>query len=428
MNGPWRSLGAAWRHSPALALWPQAVAGAREWQQALTDAAPRAMAIDAWPHEPDVALLLQPLAQSPLQGPLQGALQPPLAAGGAPSVPAAAGRAAGVARTAAAAAARFASMARAESGSAAAPLRRWMGAAEAEGLDSTAQQHSAQSVSGLTGHEARTSDRAAGSGAPSRPPSRESARAASPQASATPALVAALLARFAAGQPPPFAGPAGAAPKLANQSALWPLGHAAPAFGNVVPLRGAAKAQLKHRAAPDATPTSSPALTWRHWSSVLGRVASGAFDASGAPGAPAAHEIAALLARGERAFVDAAAAPDAGLLAAAAALRPTVQALQSTGSVATATTTVQRGPGTATGTSTGTSTGTDVPSTPAAVVDGLAGLSATMARIENHLAAAAQSAAPAPVAPQWLSDDDTLAERIHDILRRQARRHGIDTP
>lgn len=52
-------------------------------------------------------------------------------------------------------------------------------------------------------------------------------------------------------------------------------------------------------------------------------------------------------------------------------------------------------------------------------------MAGALARIEERLAAPAPSAEPQT---QWLAEDDTLAERIHDILRRQALRHGIDAP
>ena len=407
MNGPWRSLGAAWRHSPALAFWPHAVAGAREWQQVLANAAPRAMAIDAWPHEPDVALLLQPLAQSPLQAPLQVPLQAPLA---------------GAVRTAPAAVARFATMVPAAPANAASPPRRWMGAGGETAFKGTLALHSVPAVSGSPGPDAGTYDRAA--------ISSPSARATTPQPSATPARVAALLARFAAHQQLPLSGTAGAAPRPEPKSAWSPQERAMPAFGNVVPLRGAAGVQFKPRAAPDGISTANPALKLRHWSRVLGRPAFGALGAASVAAASAASEIVALLARGEQASFDAAAV--SGLLhsqatsplAAAAALRPTAPAVPPADPGGTAPTPApkpaRRGLSSA--------AGPDTPSAPAGANDSLASLSASMARIENQLAVSAQAAAPAPVAPQWLSDDDTLAERIHDILRRQARRHGIDTP
>ena len=52
-------------------------------------------------------------------------------------------------------------------------------------------------------------------------------------------------------------------------------------------------------------------------------------------------------------------------------------------------------------------------------------MAGALARIEERLAAPTSSAEPRT---QWLTEDDDLAERIHDILRRQALRHGIDAP
>jgi hypothetical protein len=52
-------------------------------------------------------------------------------------------------------------------------------------------------------------------------------------------------------------------------------------------------------------------------------------------------------------------------------------------------------------------------------------MAGALARIEERLAASTKSADPRT---QWLTEDDNLAERIHDILRRQALRHGIDAP
>ena len=49
----------------------------------------------------------------------------------------------------------------------------------------------------------------------------------------------------------------------------------------------------------------------------------------------------------------------------------------------------------------------------------------SLARIEQQVAARAPHAEPAT---QWYDDDDGLAGRIHDILRRQVERHGIDLP
>jgi hypothetical protein len=53
-----------------------------------------------------------------------------------------------------------------------------------------------------------------------------------------------------------------------------------------------------------------------------------------------------------------------------------------------------------------------------------------LSRIEAKLAAAGSMrvADATPASAEWLDDDERLAERIHDILRRQARRHGIDPP
>jgi len=47
----------------------------------------------------------------------------------------------------------------------------------------------------------------------------------------------------------------------------------------------------------------------------------------------------------------------------------------------------------------------------------------SLARIEEQVAARAPHAEPMT---QWYDDDDGLAGRIHDILRRQVERHGID--
>jgi len=49
----------------------------------------------------------------------------------------------------------------------------------------------------------------------------------------------------------------------------------------------------------------------------------------------------------------------------------------------------------------------------------------SLARIEQQVAARASRAEPET---QWYDDDDGLAGRIHDILRRQVERHGIDLP
>ena len=57
--------------------------------------------------------------------------------------------------------------------------------------------------------------------------------------------------------------------------------------------------------------------------------------------------------------------------------------------------------------------------------DMLGRMAGALARIEERLVTPVPHAEPTP---QWLADDDSLAERIHDILRHQALRHGIDAP
>lgn len=87
------------------------------------------------------------------------------------------------------------------------------------------------------------------------------------------------------------------------------------------------------------------------------------------------------------------------------------------------------------------SAGPDVTAQPAAIpgtapIDDPASVAATewgslgrvfdsLARIEQHVAARAGHAEPQT---QWYEDDDGLAGRIHDILRRQVERHGINLP
>jgi hypothetical protein len=48
-----------------------------------------------------------------------------------------------------------------------------------------------------------------------------------------------------------------------------------------------------------------------------------------------------------------------------------------------------------------------------------------LVRIEEHIGV---RGAKSDAAPQWLDEEDDLADRIQDILRRQVRRHGIDAP
>ena len=52
----------------------------------------------------------------------------------------------------------------------------------------------------------------------------------------------------------------------------------------------------------------------------------------------------------------------------------------------------------------------------------------SLARIEQQIAARGAQAGHAETATRWYEDDDGLAGRIHDILRRQVERHGIDLP
>ena len=49
----------------------------------------------------------------------------------------------------------------------------------------------------------------------------------------------------------------------------------------------------------------------------------------------------------------------------------------------------------------------------------------SLARIEQQVAARVPHAPPVT---QWYDDDDGLAGRIHEVLRRQVERHGIDLP
>ena len=50
---------------------------------------------------------------------------------------------------------------------------------------------------------------------------------------------------------------------------------------------------------------------------------------------------------------------------------------------------------------------------------------ASLARIEQQVTARSGHAEPET---QWYDDDNGLADRIHDILRRQVERHGINLP
>lgn len=423
MNGPWRSLGTAWRLSSAVELWPRAAAGVRDWQHALAEAAPAGLHIDPWPREPDVARLLQPLAQSPLQDPQQlAAAAPPPADTGQRTAQGPGERAARGAQPAPGAANRYTAATPAHSGAADAPPHRGWAAGGSSGVKPAWAPDSATAAAGATAPGARWPVRAAG-GSPTAAP-------ASGPSTAAPARVAALLARFAAQRPLPTSAPAGAAQGLRPKTGVSASHRATPAFGNVVPLRGAAGFPFQARLEPHKVATPGQALKWRHWSRVLDRAAWGA---TGAAATAAAPEIAALLARGQQASFDDAAAPallhapaGKGLAAATAALRPSAQASSHPGPAATSSPTAWRGPSER-------AVAEALPA-PADGGDALASLSASMARLESQLAASASASASAtasaqtPVAPQWLSDDDTLAERIHDILRRQARRHGIDTP
>ena len=435
MNGPWSSLAAAWRQSPL--LWPQAAAGVRDWQQALQHAAVSMPAIDAWPHEPDVALLLQPLAPSPLQAAAPSAMLASAASSGPRAAPAFRERAAGPAHQATGAAQRSAPPAPNSHSAAAEHGRRWLQVGGENGAAAAGPLRSAWLGPGLNGPADSTTGRAAGSGVVGR--------AASLAPGAAPARVAALLAQFSARQRPTSAAPAAAAGRAG--ATLASQGPAVPAYSNVVPLHGAAGVPPRPRGVAARNPSAGPATTLRRWSRMMGlheadspAVSGGAGGAgwagtpgtAGAPDAPhprrafAASDVAALLALGERALFSAAAASPplqahsaARLGTATAALPPAAAASSPPGPSATTAASPWRGVG-------GRAALDAAPPAPAWAGDALAGLSASLERIENQLAAAAPTQAPA--APQWLTDDDTLAERIHDILRRQARRHGIDTP
>lgn len=432
MNGPWSSLAAAWRQSPA--LWPQAAAGVRDWQQALQHAAPGVPAIDAWPHEPDLALLLQPLAPSPLQAAAPSAMQAMAANSGPRAAPAFRERAAGPAHQATGAAQRSAPPAPNSHGAAAEHGRRWLQMGGENGAAAAGPLRSAWLGPGLSGPADSTTGRAAGSGAVGR--------AASLAPGADAARVAALLAQFLARQRPTGATPAATEGRAG--AILASQGPAVPAYSNVLPLHGAAGVPPRPRGVAGRNPSAGPATTLRRWSRMMGlheagspAVAGGAGwavapGATGAPDAPhprgafAASDVAALLALGERALFSAAAASPplqahgaARLGTATAALPPAAAASSPPGPSATTAASPWRGVG-------GRAALDAAPPAPAWAGDALAGLSASLERIENQLAAAAPAQAPA--APQWLTDDDTLAERIHDILRRQARRHGISTP
>lgn len=370
MTSAWRALGARWRQLPAGALGPGAVAAVRDWQHALADAAPPRLAIDAWPREPDVQPLLEPMAQSPL-----AALRDDAAAAPPPAVAERATR-----RLAAPAA----------TGSTARPA--WATAPEAASTARAAVPAPNQAPSPLRWPAADGADATR-----ARPAGAADAPTAAPGAAA--ARIATLLARHAA-QRGAFDIPASAP---AARSPLATPPRATAAGGNVVALHP--------RRAP-REPRAGPAPALQRWGQLL--------DTQG--NEPKRFE--ALLERGGR---EPAAMP--ALPPVARSRTPRAEPLPPPAEAA-ATALPLPAPARPGGLGLPPAAPPTAPAAPLPAAPwpeaeraALAGLAASLARIEGHLAA------PAPAeAPQWLDDDEHLADRIHDILRRQARRHGIDTP
>lgn len=377
----WRAIDAVLREDPSRQTWHCAAGPVRDWWGALAEAAPALPAIDAWPRPAQLAALLDPLARSPLEGAI-----------GAPS-------------------------------------------------ESVSESEAAARARG------RLSPRQA-LPRPSRP-----ARAAAPGAlpGALPPLEAAPPATYARATPrAPAAGrEAGAAQAGARVAALWARHdpqHAAaaavPARGdaasrrasNVVslPLRRSAMAAARPEQLPAQVPERLPAPVRRWhdafenaWSTPAGIEALIAAGAAAARYAPHADPIgAAPTMRAAGASADAAAP--------AAAMPWHVLDRRLRRHAADAADARQPGPRGRPHDARASAAGDDV----RAADDGVA---QALSRIEARLAAAPAAAAAAaaasmrvpdaaPASPEWLDDDERLAERIHDILRRQARRHGIDTP
>lgn len=405
MSTRWQALAADLRGAHATRLWPRAATGVRDWQAAIETSAPPPLVLDAWPREPALGALLDPLAESPLPaaGASTVAKPPPL-----PSAPARQ-------RVGPPAATVFQA---ARQGGAAPPA-----AAELP-------QPARPAVAGATappdleiaGHGPRL--------VPSRPPvlstpgappqpaaSHPAATPNGPPSAGAAARVAALLARQVAGRPEPGT-PGGRAahttgwpakvvtlplrrpttmpPQAAPERVAGLLGHWSRAFAAPALPAGLATALLAARAGAMApTPYAVPTL-------LRGAV----------------MDLSAVVPTGAELHIpDAAQAPRLG----AAALPPSRRPADPAAETGAAAERARIAPAATDAPSAG-SRPVDRSPLPAVAPGALADLAATLARIESRLGV------PAPAAPQWLDDDEHLAGRIHDILRRQAQRHGIDTP
>lgn len=375
----WRAIDAVLREDPSRQTWHCAAGSVRDWLWALAEAAPTLPTCDAWPRPAQLDALLDPLGRSPLEG----------AIGAAPETAA-----------------------------------EFEPAAHAQGTPALRQ-------------------------ALPRPPrpARAAAPGAVPGALPPPEAAPPAMSTRATLRAPAAAREAGGAQAGARVAALWARHRQQDAAAAATPARGAAasrqasnvvnlplrrSAMAGSRPAPAALPEQLPAPVRRWhdafenaWATPAGieaLIAAGAAAARYAPGGGTSGAAPTMRAAG-------AAADEA---AGAAAMPWHVLDRRLRRHAADAADAHQPGPRGSPRDAHASAAGDDV----RAADDGVA---QALSRIEARLAAAPAAAAAAaaasvrvpdaaPASPEWLDDDERLAERIHDILRRQARRHGIDTP